>query len=202
MEEQPMLEKVKSGIENKPLFMILFGVAGCGKSTFASRFPKPLFADIEKGTGKLNVARLSEFPSLDDFNTLLDDLLKGGHGYETFVVDPLDALERLVWRDVCEETNKKSIEEIPYGKGYLLALKQWEAILTKLKDLREKINVVLIAHSQIRKINDPMQLVSYDQFAIKIHNSAAALFKEAVDAVLFCTYEIFVQSSEGQTKGI
>jgi len=196
-----MLEKIQTGLQKKPLFLMVFGVAGIGKSSFAARFDKPLFADLEKGSGQLSVDRITEFSNLTDVHALLDELIKSKHSYKTFVLDTLDSLERLVWKDVCEEHNKKSIEEIPYGKGYVLALKQWEQIVRKLDRIRESINVVVIAHSTIRRINDPMQLASYDQFTIKVHQQAAALFKEAVDAVLFAAYEIFVQVTEGQTKG-
>ena len=196
-----MLEKVSSGKTKSPLFVLIYGVAGSGKSTFASKFEAPLFADIERGSGQLNVSRVSDIATLSDLNTLIDELIAKPTAYKTFVLDTLDALERIVWKDVCKEVGKKSIEEIPYGKGYLLALKQWEGVLTRLMSLREKMNVVVIAHSQVKRINDPMQLASYDQFGIKVHHTAAAIFKEAVDAVLFVAYEIFVQLTDGQTKG-
>ena len=38
--------------------IVLYGPEGIGKTTFASRFPEPLFIDTEGSTRQLDVARL------------------------------------------------------------------------------------------------------------------------------------------------
>lgn len=39
--------------------VLVYGPEGIGKSTFASRFPEPLFIDTEGSTKELDVARTS-----------------------------------------------------------------------------------------------------------------------------------------------
>ena len=46
------------GVLPAPLKVVLYGVEGIGKSSFAARFPQPVFIDTEGGTGRLDVQRL------------------------------------------------------------------------------------------------------------------------------------------------
>ena len=43
-----------------PLKVVLYGVEGIGKSTFASQFPAPLFIDTEGSTKNLDIARFDK----------------------------------------------------------------------------------------------------------------------------------------------
>ena len=49
--------KITSGKQSKPQRVVIYGVESVGKSTFASRFPKPLFLDVEQGTAHLDIDR-------------------------------------------------------------------------------------------------------------------------------------------------
>ena len=44
--------------------VVIYGVEGIGKSTLASKFPNPLFIDIEGSTGNMDVARLDKPTSI------------------------------------------------------------------------------------------------------------------------------------------
>ena len=48
-----------------------YGSEGIGKSTFASKFPEPLFIDTEGGTKQLDVSR---FPTPETWQELLDEI--------------------------------------------------------------------------------------------------------------------------------
>lgn len=196
-----ILDKIKSGVQHRPFFLTVYGVPGIGKTTFAADFEKPIVADIEKGSGMLRVDRIQEFTGYDDVLALIDELTKNQRGYKTFIIDTLDSFERLIIDKVCKDKGKQSIEDIPYGKGYVFAEGYWEKFIEKLQTLREKMNIILIAHNAIERVNDPTQSVSYDQFNIKLHKRANAIISEACDAVLFCAYEIFVKSNDQGTKG-
>ena len=54
--------KIISGKIRKYQKVTVYGPEGIGKSTFASRFPRPLFIDTEGSTAHLDVDRL-ERPS-------------------------------------------------------------------------------------------------------------------------------------------
>ena len=49
--------KITKGKQTKPQRVVVYGVESVGKTTFASKFPKPLFIDVEGGTSHLDVER-------------------------------------------------------------------------------------------------------------------------------------------------
>ena len=51
---------VTSGIVARPVKCCVYGVEGIGKSTFASQFPDPLFFDLDGGTSRLDVKRVTD----------------------------------------------------------------------------------------------------------------------------------------------
>ncbi|KKW70312.1 AAA family ATPase [Lactococcus cremoris] len=44
--------------------VVLYGVEGIGKSTFASQFPNAVFIDIEGSTSNMDVMRMPSSPKL------------------------------------------------------------------------------------------------------------------------------------------
>lgn len=198
-----LLAKAVKGPIQKPYYIILFGVPGIGKSTFASRFPKPLFLALEDGTNQLDVSRL--FPkTFAEVLQILEELKAGNHDYKTLAIDSIDHLEILIWDEVVSEYNReekksyKNIADIPYGAGYSRALNKWKDLGENLKALRNQLNIVLIAHSVVKTINDPSLPMPYDKHVIKLHQKAADYLKESVEAVLFANYEVFVSKKDGE----
>ena len=196
-----MLNKVIKGKIQSPHFVLIYGTDSVGKSTFGASAPNPIFLEMESGSDNLDVSRL-KIKSFEELNQALNSLLTEEHDFKSVVVDSLDWLEPLVWAAVCQEGGQKSIEDFGYGKGYVLALKKWNDLILTFKKLREvkKMNIILIAHSQIKVFNDPSQPQSYDRYQLKLNDKAAALFREAVDSVLFATFETFVKKDGNMSK--
>ena len=119
------------------------------------------------------------------------------HDYKTVVIDSLDHLEPLIWKKVCEDNNVKSIEQLTYGKGYTMALDLWRDLLSGLRHLRDNqgMNVMLIAHHQIRKHADP-EMEQIDRYEIKLHAKASALVQESCDLVLFAKHKVMVKKED------
>ena len=63
--------EITSGVLRAPVKVVLYGPEGIGKTTFASRFPDPLFIDTEGGTKTLDVHRL---PAPQNWEMLLDEV--------------------------------------------------------------------------------------------------------------------------------
>jgi len=196
-----MLNKVIKGKIQSPHFVLIYGTDSVGKSTFGASAPNPIFLEMESGSDNLDVSRL-KIKSFEELNQALNSLLTEEHDFKSVVVDSLDWLEPLVWTAVCQEGGQKSIEDFGYGKGYVLALKKWNDLILTFKKLREvkRMNIILIAHSQIKVFNDPSQPQSYDRYQLKLNDKAAALFREAVDSVLFATFETFVKKDGNMSK--
>lgn len=198
-----LLSQATKGKVKKPHLVLIYGPDGCGKTTFGASAPKPIIIGPESGSSNLDVTRL-EPKSFTELLQVVDELRSTAHYYETAVFDSLDWIEPQVWRAVCEKGKVDSIELFGggYGKGYQEALTTWRKFMDGIRQLREekKMNVVLIAHSQVKAFNDPSQPVAYDRYMLKLNDKAAALWREFVDSVLFATFEVFTKPDGNKAK--
>ena len=192
-----LLEQVQTGAKPAPRRIMLYGVQGVGKSTFASRARKPIFIQTEDGLGGIDCARFPLARNFDDVMKAISELYTEKHGYETAVVDSLDWLERLVWAEVCAKRLIESIEDVGYGKGYVFALTQWRQFLEGLTALRDErgMTVLLVAHARIERFEDP-ETESYDRYSPRLHRLASAVVQEWADEVLFATYRVYTKLSD------
>lgn len=176
---------------------VVYGNAGVGKTTLASQAPKPIFIQTEDGAGNLQVDAFPLAESYDDVLGMLDALGQQDHDYKTVVIDSIDHLEPLVWEKICSERGWKDIEAPGYGKGYLAAMEYWRKILERLQGLREfkHMHVILIAHSIIKKYEDPEHSLG-DRHELKLHQRASALITEVSDVVVFCMPKVAEKKEE------
>ena len=198
--------KIISGKIVKPQKVIIYGPEGIGKSTFASQFPRPLFIDTEGSTSHLAVDRLERPTSWQMLRQYIQDIKTDSMGYQTVVIDTADWAERLCEDSICSKYGKQGLEDFGYGKGYTYVKEEFGRLLDGLTDLIDAgMNVVLTAHSIIRKFELPEETGAYDRYELKLGNKAgnqcAALAKEWADMVLFANYkEIVVTSKDGKKK--
>jgi hypothetical protein len=184
------LGAVVTGRIAAPMRVLLYGVEGVGKSSFAAGAPAPVFLAAEDGTNELDVARL---PLAQDWQDVLDAvhlLQNEKHAYKTLVIDTLDWIEPMIWRFICARDSEKDIESYGYGKGYTKALQEWQFLLQRLDGLRRGgMHVVLLAHSWIKPFKNP-QGEDYDRYELKLNKQAAGICKEWPDCVLFANHEV------------
>ncbi|MFP8920746.1 ATP-binding protein [uncultured Megasphaera sp.] len=198
--------KIISGKIIKPQKVVIYGPEGIGKSTFAAQFPKPLFIDTEGSTSHLEVDRLPRPTSWQMLKQYIKDLKGDTMGYHTLVIDTADWAERLCEEAVCQSNGKVGIEDFGYGKGYTYVKEEFGRLLDSLSDLIDAgMNVVLTAHSIIRKFELPEETGAYDRYELKLGqkagNQCAALAKEWADMVLFVNYkEIVITTKDNKKK--
>lgn len=198
--------KIISGKIIKPQKVVIYGPEGIGKSTFAVQFPKPLFIDTEGSTSHLEVDRLPRPTSWQMLKQYIKDLKGDTMGYHTLVIDTADWAERLCEEAVCQSNGKVGIEDFGYGKGYTYVKEEFGRLLDSLSDLIDAgMNVVLTAHSIIRKFELPEETGAYDRYELKLGqkagNQCAALAKEWADMVLFVNYkEIVITTKDNKKK--
>ncbi len=202
------LASIQRGGDRLARRTLIYGPGGIGKSSFAALAPSPIFVQLEDGLADIAVDRFPLATSLDDALDQLDGLLREEHPYQTVVLDSVDWLERLVWSQVCRDRKVQTIEDVPYGRGYVFAITHWQRVLEQLDWLRSMrgMAVILIAHAAIEKVANP-DTDSYDRFAPRLNKHASALVQEWCDEVLFATYRIRTKTvSEGfartRTQGI
>lgn len=176
------------GKQRKPPRLVVYGPEGIGKSTFGAGAPNPVFLQTEDGLGEIECDKFPLPSSYAAFVEQLGQLCNHEHEYQTVVIDTADWLEKLIWADVARDEKKKSVEEIPYGKGYKLALSQWKEVLAGLDYLRNERGMIAIvlAHAKIERFEDP-ESQGFDRYTLRLHKDADAYLREWADAVLFAT---------------
>lgn len=93
-----------------PPRILIHGVAGVGKSTFAADADRPVFLMTEDGLGKLQVPHFPLATSYAEVAEALDALSNEDHDFGTVVVDSVDWLEPLIWAEACKRNGWASIE--------------------------------------------------------------------------------------------
>ena len=191
--------KIKSGQR-----VVIYGPEGIGKSTLAAAFPQPVFIDTEGSTGHMDVSRAPKPTSWSALKQSVAALRKDPQGFQTLVIDTADWAERLCEAHIIDTASNpkiKSIEDFGYGKGFTIAAEEFGKLLNYLNDMQEEgWNIVITAHAQIRKFEQPDEIGAYDRWELKLSKKASAMLKEWADAVLFANYKTLVVETESKSK--
>lgn len=215
---------IKKPEKINPPRILLYGTEKIGKSSFAACSPNPVFLFTEDGVSadvqpncfyfdeQRYVAR-----STQEIEEALVSLYTEQHDYKTLVVDSITFLEKLVWKDLCEQYGQESITSnkkgspFAWSRGYELAIEQfWNPLLVKLDKLRNEkgMAIILIAHAK-QKIVSPPDAEEYFQYCPDIQSSSeklparslADLIGRWVDGIFFVQEKIIVtQKEDGKFK--
>lgn len=200
-----LISSITKGREAQPPRIMIYGSEGVGKSTFAALAPNPVFVQTEDGLSEIDCSKFPLAKSFDDVVLQLQAVRDEQHDYGTVVINSLDWLERLVWDRVCADYGVKSIEKADggYGKGYVHALTYWRQIVSLLNDIRARkgMAVILIAHAAVERFEDP-EHAAYDRYTPRLHKKACSLVCEWVDAVLFASRRMRVDSTTGKAAPV
>lgn len=185
--------------------VIIYGPEGIGKSSFAAQFPEPLFIDTEGSTDNMDVARMDKPTSYTMLKNQIAFVKANPTCCKTLIIDTIDWAESLIVEDVCAQHGKKGIEDFGWGNGYTYTKEEVGRFLNMLQDLIELgINVVLTAHAQMRKFEQPDEMGAYDRWELKLgkktSSQTAPLVKEWADMVLFANYKTVVMTTDTNKK--
>ena len=188
------LDSIKRSTGIKAPRVMIYGPHGLGKTTFGAGAPSPIFILTEDGLGRLEV---DHFPLAESFQDCLDaigTLYQEDHNFGTVVIDSLDWLDNLIWKDI---NGRYDAKELAYGKGAVIAADYWRQILDGLNALRDErgMAIVLIAHTEIKRFDSP-ETEPYDRYRPKLQERSSALIQEWCDAVLFCNYRVITKETE------
>lgn len=203
----PMFEEI-SGIQyGSGIKAVLYGQEGVGKSSLAAKIPGIIFIDCEGSTTKMDVRRL---PVPTSWAMLCDEMefvLQNAavKGYRAVAIDTFDWAEMLVLQAICAESNVKSIEGIPYGKGWQIECEKVARFLESTDRLiKAGIHVILICHAVTRKTTLPEELDEFDHWELKLGNKTtnkiAPLLKEWSDMTLFLAFKTQVMAADDKGK--
>ena len=192
---------ITKGKQKSAIRLCAYGAEGIGKSTFASKFPEPLFIDVEGGTKQLDVARFPTPATWADLLEEIDAVIEEPDVCQTLVIDTIDRAESLLIAAMLKESGKSSIEDYGYGKGWTLLQERFlKDFLNRLDRVIAKgVNVVLLAHAMMRKLESPED-PPYDRWELKVSKKVAPIVKEWADILLFMNYEVMVIEENNRTK--
>lgn len=196
--------EISQGVVNCAQKVVVYGPEGIGKSTFAAQFPDPLFIDTEGSTKRMNVRR---FPKPTSWEMLLSMVKEAADKKlcKTLVIDTIDWAEQLCIKSICDRHQKSGIEDFGYGKGYVYEREEFGKLLNILGDVAEGgINVVLTAHAQLKKFEQPDDFGSYDRYELKLGQKTSSqispLVKEWADMLFFANYKVFSVAVDKEGK--
>ena len=193
--------KIVSGRTGGALKVCIYGPEGIGKSTLASRFPRPLFIDTEGSTRHMDVDRTEKPSSWTMLKEQVSYIRNDPAVCGTLVIDTADWAEQLCLKSICESKDIKGIEDLGYGKGYVYLEEEFGRLLNLLEEVVGRgIHVVLTAHAMMRKFEQPDEMGAYDRWELKLQKKTAALVKEWSDLLLFANYKTLSVAADDKGK--
>jgi hypothetical protein len=203
------ISRAGSGLPSR---VVLYGVEGVGKTSFAAFAPNPLFVMTRAETGLLTLIDNGRVPERDHFNEAdtwagllkqLEHVLKADLPHKTLVVDVLGGAARLCEEHVCRQSfGGDPLGYAAYGKGPEVALAEWQRLFTALDMIRERkrMLVVALAHAVIKPFKNP-EGDDYDRYVPEMHEKLWRVAAKWADVILFSNFETFVKKEQSKAKG-
>jgi hypothetical protein len=197
------LNLITKGKLKLPRFVIYYGVEGIGKTTIASKYPDPIFTGPEI-SGQFDVARMPRPATWPEYLEQLRDLKDPAYNFKTLVIDSLDHLELLLFDFMKKQDKTTTVEECGggYGKWVGVAQRHWLDFLHCIDALKneKKMEIVALAHYQIKVFNDPLTALPYDRYQLKLNDKCAALLRESCDCVFFANFKTTSYNKDAKAK--
>ena len=193
-ENKLSLDNIVRGKQERPIRQVVYGLDGVGKTRYMCSADGVIALDFEGGMGEMDAQSFPLHDKSVTFNDATEALRLIYSNYKkldvkTVGIDSLDWLEKKIHEHVCKKNNVNSIEEIGYAKGYVFALNHWQDFLSGLDSLRALgLDIILIAHSQIVKIDDPTT-ESYDRHDLNLDKRVRSGIREWADFVSYSQFE-------------
>jgi len=193
---------ITTGKVMNPIRIVVYGVDGVGKSTFAADAPDNIFICAERGTDDLDVSRFPAPANWLNIIQILDYLASDENKFKSVTIDSIDWFEDFIKKKICAENGWNSIEDPGYGRGWKMMREEFRDFLISLDyiSISKNMNVIIIGHTRVEKYNDP-EHDPYDRFHIKLDDENAAKLREWSDCVLFAKYDNYTKQNK-ETKRV
>ena len=138
----------------KGKFLLIYGEPKIGKTTLLSQLPKSLILAFEPGTNALDNVFIQPIDKWTDFKRVImqlkDNELKDK--FDFIGIDTADRAWDMCCQYICEQKDVDDISEIPYGKGYDSAKKEFANAFIQVANL--KYGLCFISHSTEKLVKD------------------------------------------------
>jgi len=185
---------ITKGRKKKPLNLFIIGENGVGKSTLGENAPDPIFLGCEENDElKAHVADIPK--TFKEFNTQLDEV-RDKYKYKTLVIDTIDSLEQLRITELLGDKSQLNWDKQEDLKNDFILVRN------KLKYLRDEknMNIILLAHSKVRKKTDTFHQADYDTTEGTLRKSLMSVFGGWTSAVLFAAFKTEIMTNEQTEK--
>jgi len=192
--------KVIKGKVKKPIAILVYGVHGVGKSTFATEAENPIFIGSEEND-ELNADR---YPKINEWKDLTDQLeLVKKSNYQTIVIDTMDELERIAQNEILKKEPGKTMATAcgGYGKANEVMERMFLGLRDTLSFLRNEkgMNVIILCHHEKTKYEDPISLTNYDNYSTALHKKLKPIFEDWVSIIAFANDKLMrAENSQGK----
>ena len=141
--------------------VFFYGEPKSGKTTIATKFPNHLLLAFEKGYNAIPGAMAQPINSWGEFRKVLRQLKdpKVQARFETIIIDTADIAYDYCEKYICANAPRSdggfgvdSIGDIPYGKGYKMAAKEYDEAFRTILQLN--YGLVLISHAVDKTFKD------------------------------------------------
>jgi len=196
-----------------PVALVCYGPPGVGKTDWASRFPDPGFIIDPQEEGIRELVQFRRCPEpvfieeADNWERTLDlcnDIAGGSYDIKTAVFDSLTGFEKLCFHHHCDEHFEgdwSSKGFYSYQQGPKNAAKtdipEWLDALNAIR--KAGINVVVIAHSQVKPYNNP-EGPDFDRYSTVCDKETWQQIHRWSKCVLFYNYHIDLDRKGPRTK--
>lgn len=204
-----LLDNLENTDHSTAPVLAIYGTGGIGKTSLAAEFPNPLYLYTAGEKPPKNISMQQKLiRSTADLYSVVGALLTETHDFQTIIIDTLDALEPMIWADVCERKEWDSIDSndkgspTAFGKGWPEVDKDWQQFMEGMHELSKAgMIVVLLIHDDAKKVkNDPM-LDEYRRYEPHLQPRAVDIIKNSVNALLFITRRTSTKQVEAAFGG-
>lgn len=163
------LAQVSSSGRGMPSRIVVHGVGGIGKTSFAANAPGAVFLMSPGETGLetlIDAGQTKEVPHFPvsknwmDVQEVLQELTYEEHSFKTLVIDAANGLEHAFKSHVCETDFDGDWGPKKWGNfnaGPRMMVNKWPAFLAQLDQLREakRMSMILVCHSKLVTVANP-----------------------------------------------
>lgn len=172
-----------------------------GKTTIASHFPQALLIAFEMGFNALSGVMAQPVTTWGEFRKVLRELddPEVKKTFSTIVLDTIDIAYPLCEKYICQresdmQNDYQNISDIPYGKGYDLAMKEFDSAIRTI--LQKGYGLVLISHATDKTFKDEKG-AEYNQIVPTVDKRARLVCERTCDII---GYSRVVETDDGEYK--
>jgi len=197
--------KPEKGIKEEPDFLVVYGQAGLGKTTFASQAPKPLFIDPRSGSKQLDVERLqpktwNEYVEMIKWSIPKD--------YKSIVLDEMNFIDQMaqtyIWEKYYQDKGTSFATLKLNGSNYNVLNEMYKTEFLPLLDsiIASGKNLIIVAHPEVKDMADPLTAENYIRYQLGLSNGLNQMLKRACHNLFFINKDVFIVGEKDNKRVI